>query len=124
MKATGKVRPPHSAIRFSWMSRFRIGHCQKLSRRSDAQFSAAIAALATGKWQGPVRSTYGWHVVKVATRKEARVPTLVEVREKVRKDFAQEQRRKTNLEVFERLKSRHVIVVQGREAQSLCRGRR
>jgi peptidyl-prolyl cis-trans isomerase C len=79
------------------------------------EFSAAIASLATGEWQGPVRSTYGWHVVKVATRKEARVPMLAEVREKVQKDFAEEQRRKTNDEVFERLKSRYVIVVQDRE---------
>ena len=60
------------------------------------EFSAAIAALAIGEWQGPVRSTYGWHLVKVATRKEARVPMLVEVRENVQKDFAEEQRRKTN----------------------------
>jgi parvulin-like peptidyl-prolyl isomerase len=82
------------------------------------EFSAAIASLATGEWQGPVRSTYGWHVVKVATRKEARVPMLAEVREKVQKDFAEEQRRKTNDEVFERLKSRYVIVVQDRELPS------
>jgi hypothetical protein len=40
---------------------------------------------------------------------------LAEVREKVQKDFAEEQRRKTNDEVFERLKSRYVIVVQDRE---------
>ena len=82
------------------------------------EFSTAVAALATGEWQGPVRSTYGWHLVKVTTRKEARVPMLAEVREKVQKDFAEEQRRKTNDEVFERLKSRYVIVVQGRELLS------
>jgi hypothetical protein len=43
---------------------------------------------------------------------------LAEVREKVQKNFAEEQRRKTNDEVFERLKSRYVIVVQGRELPS------
>jgi peptidyl-prolyl cis-trans isomerase C len=79
------------------------------------EFSTAVAALATGEWQGPVRSTYGWHLVKVTMRKEARVPTLAEAREKVQKDLAEEQRRAANDEVFERLKSRYVIVVQGRQ---------
>ena len=82
------------------------------------EFSVAVAALATGDWQGPVRSTYGWHLVKVTTRKEASLPTLVEVRDKVQKDFAEEQRRKTNEEVFERLKARYVIIVQDREPPS------
>jgi len=81
-------------------------------------FSAAVTELATGEWQGPVPSAYGWHLVKVTTREEARVPMLADVREKVQKDFAEEQRRKTNDEVFERLKSRYVIVVQGRELPS------
>jgi len=51
----------------------------------------------------------------VTIRKDASVPTLPEVREKVRKDLAEVLRRKANDEVFERLKSRYVIVVQGRE---------
>jgi parvulin-like peptidyl-prolyl isomerase len=82
------------------------------------EFSLAVAALPSGDWQGPVRSTYGWHLVKVATRSEPRVPTLVEVRERVQKDLAEEQRRKTNDEAFERLKARYVIVVQDREPPS------
>jgi len=82
------------------------------------EFSTAVAAVAAGEWQGPVRSTYGWHLVKVTTREEARVPMLAEVREKVKKDFAEEQRRKTNDEVIARLTSRYVIVVQGRELPS------
>ena len=85
------------------------------------EFSAAIASLATGEWRGPVRSTYGWHLVKVTTREAARLPTLAEVRERVQKDLADEQRRKTNDEVFERLKSQYVIVVQGREWLSRVR---
>ena len=82
------------------------------------EFSAAVASLTTGDWQGPVRSTYGWHLVKVAARKDAREPTLAEVREKVQRDLAEDQRRRTNDEVFERLKSGYVIVVHGRETLS------
>lgn len=82
------------------------------------EFSAAVTSVITGEWQGPVRSTYGWHLVKVETRKDARLPTFAEVREKVQKDLAEDQRRRTYDEVFERLKSGYVIVVQGREALS------
>jgi hypothetical protein len=82
------------------------------------EFSATVASLTIGDWQGPVRSTYGWHLVKVAARKDAREPTLAEVREKVQKDLAEDQRRRTNDEVFERLKSGYVIVVHGRETLS------
>lgn len=83
----------------------------EVERTFGREFSRAVATLAAGDWQGPVRSTYGWHLVKVTARKEAHVPMLAEVREKVQKDFAEEQRRKSNDEVFERLKSRYVIVV-------------
>jgi len=82
------------------------------------EFSAAVASLTPGNWQGPVRSTYGWHLVKVGTRTDAREPSLAEVREKVQRDLAEDQRRRTNDEVFERLKSGYVIVVHGRDTRS------
>jgi hypothetical protein len=88
----------------------------EIERMFGREFSSAIASLTPGQWQGPVHSTYGWHLVKVATRTDARLPTFAEVREKVQKDLAEDQRRKTNDKVFEGIKSGYVIVVQGREA--------
>jgi peptidyl-prolyl cis-trans isomerase C len=88
----------------------------EIERMFGGPFSTTVALLSTGDWQGPVRSSYGWHLVKVATRKDAHLPTLAEVRGKVQKDLAEDQRRSANDEVFERLKSGYVIVIQGHEA--------
>ncbi len=82
----------------------------EIERTFGSEFSAAAGALAVGQWQGPLRSAYGLHAVKLTARTEARVPTIAEVREKVRKDWSEERRRKANDEVIERLKSRYVIV--------------
>jgi peptidyl-prolyl cis-trans isomerase C len=85
----------------------------EIERTFGREFSTAAATLAVGDWQGPVRSTYGWHVVKVTARADAGVPTLAEVREKVKQDWSEKQRRRANDEVFERIASHYVVVVQG-----------
>jgi len=65
----------------------------ELDVRFGPGFAAALAACAPGVWCGPIASTYGLHVVRVARRGEAVLPELAHVRPRVLADFQHDRRR-------------------------------
>ena len=107
------------------MIRFLDGEVQdkplsEIEQMFGREFSVAVAALATGT--GKVRCAQLTDGILSGDNTEgSKPPDLGRVRDKVQKDFAEEQRRKTNEEVFERLKARYVIIVQDREPPSPVR---
>jgi hypothetical protein len=74
-------------------------------------FAARIATQSGGAWQGPVSSSYGFHLVRVEARVETKATTLDDVRAEVVRDFNEERRRAANREVFERLRKRYHVAV-------------
>jgi peptidyl-prolyl cis-trans isomerase C len=76
------------------------------------EFTDAVLALAPGRWQGPLRSGYGWHLVRVAERREAQLPDLAEIETRVRQDWTDDQRRAADEDSFRRLRSRYDIVIE------------
>ena len=65
----------------------------KMSLKAVAQtfgqgFAAQLAQSAPGaEWQGPIRSGYGWHLVRLAAREEGSVPPLAEIRDRILTDW-------------------------------------
>jgi len=56
------------------------------------EFATALAALEPGeRWQGPLRSAYGEHVVMLTQRSELSLPKLDDVRERVESDYLRER---------------------------------
>ncbi len=55
-------------------------------------FAARLIDLPVGRWEGPVASGYGVHLVHVDARTPGRNATLDEVRDAVRRDWANERR--------------------------------
>jgi hypothetical protein len=92
-----------------------------LSSRSDVarmfgeDFAASLLSLAPGRWQGPVESGFGLHLVWLRERVEGSLPPLAEVREAVERELLQ-ARRTAELEAnYERLLSQYRIVIEGEE---------
>jgi hypothetical protein len=77
------------------------------------EFARAIATLPVGGWQGPVRSSYGWHLVRIDARVPGQLPPLAEVEERVRRDWLAGERARANAEAYERMRSRYTVVVEG-----------
>lgn len=50
-------------------------------------FGGALAGLPSGAWQGPVKSAYGAHLVRVTDRTDAIVPALSEIRQRVEAEW-------------------------------------
>lgn len=51
---------------------------------ADGVFSLGVDGA---RWQGPLESPYGLHVVMITGRQDERVPPLAEVRDRVREDY-------------------------------------
>jgi hypothetical protein len=62
-----------------------------LDRRFGPGFAAALAAAPAGAWAGPVRSTYGLHLVWVRERLAAETPALDAVRGQLTHRWLQER---------------------------------
>jgi hypothetical protein len=74
-------------------------------------FAARLSTLPTGKWQGPVASAYGVHLVLVVAREEAPPISFESVRDAVARDLSEERRITGNHEFVEKLKARYRILV-------------
>lgn len=60
-----------------------------------AAFADDALALPEGAWSAPLESTFGWHLVWISKRFDARIPELAEVRSRVEKsvEVAHQQER-------------------------------
>jgi hypothetical protein len=76
------------------------------------QFTAELGELPIGQWRGPVPSTYGAHLVLVDDRTDARVPVLEEVRDAVRRDWANAQRAEASEKYYQALLRRYTVTVE------------
>lgn len=62
------------------------------AERMPADFMAAVRAAPLGDVQGPVKTSLGWHWLRVTAREPARQPAYEEVREEIRARLEDERR--------------------------------
>ena len=75
-------------------------------------FAAALGNLSPGQWQGPVESGYGVHVVFLAERTEGRLPPLEDVREAVRREWANAQRLEAAGRYYQTLLRKYAVTIE------------
>ena len=73
-------------------------------------FAEAVFHGPTGRWIGPYRSAYGWHLIYIDARDETTEPPLSAVREAVRTDYLQAAQDASNRAAFQRLARRFTVV--------------
>ncbi len=74
------------------------------------QFASALAQLKPSPdWQGPLRSAYGWHLVKLEQALPETQPPFAEVAGRVAADLAAKRREEANAAYYEALRSRYEV---------------
>lgn len=86
--------------------------------RFGASFAHALDALQPGMWQGPVRSGYGLHLVRVSKHGASRTPTLAEVRADVRREWMNAQREAANVAFYDGLRKHYDVRVDLPESRA------
>lgn len=85
-------------------------------------FAQRLFELPVGEWTGPVESGYGLHLVRIDSKKDAQIPPLEQVRDKVRMEWLAEQQRQTNDLLYAELRKRYEITIETPSANSLDAG--
>lgn len=75
------------------------------------EFGAAVMKAPTGRWSGPIASSYGMHLVHLTRRDPSQPVELAAVRETVLRDYLEERRQSGNAEVLARMKENYDVVI-------------
>jgi peptidyl-prolyl cis-trans isomerase C len=75
------------------------------------EFAVKVLELESGKWAGPVRSTYGWHLVCVLEHVAPRLPALSEIRSQVAIDYKNQRLQAASDGYYDRLRKRYQVEI-------------
>ncbi len=87
-------------------------------RRSEVEsqfgptFASALERLAPGKWEGPIESGYGLHFVRLVERVEGHVADLAEVRDALRREWANDRRLKALESFYDAALERYTVQIE------------
>lgn len=82
----------------------------EISRLFGREFGASVFALPQSDWQGPVRSGYGYHLVRIVAKTVPPEPEFAAVRADVLAAYMDDERRRVNAAVLDEIKARYSIV--------------
>ncbi|WP_198666031.1 peptidyl-prolyl cis-trans isomerase [Tropicimonas sp. IMCC34043] len=82
-----------------------------IGRMFGTDFAAAITDLPEDIWQGPVRSGYGQHMVRVTGRTAAMLPPLPKIRDRVEGEWRSDQARQMREAFGKELLGRHTVTL-------------
>jgi hypothetical protein len=82
-------------------------------RTFGTDFEAALRDLPPGSWQGPVRSGFGLHLVKLTEREPPRMPKLDDVRGLVERDLMHQRAQEANEAFYKRLLANYRVHIEG-----------
>jgi hypothetical protein len=84
-----------------------------VAKQFGETFAARLLDLPVGRWEGPLESAYGVHLVFVGERTEARLPELSDVRNAVQSEWANARRREAKESFYRELLERYAVTYEG-----------
>lgn len=97
---------------------FLLGEAFREMSRSDIartlgeSFADQLSAVAPGRWQGPIASSFGTHFVFVDERVKGSLPQLGAVRDIVQREWQNARQSEAEQKLYRSLRERYQIVVE------------
>ncbi|MHC4617018.1 MAG: peptidyl-prolyl cis-trans isomerase [Planctomycetota bacterium] len=85
---------------------------EEVARTFGGEFAQGLFKIKTAEWGGPVRSSYGWHVVFVQQRTQDSVPDFEQVRAKVEVDYMAMRKAEMNNRAYGEISSKYTVMVE------------
>jgi len=95
--------------------RFVAVPASEVAMQFGEKFAAKLSAIPPGRWQGPVESGYGVHLVLVSERTEGGAPALADVRDAVRREWENTRRKEANETFYQDLLKRYTVTIEDLE---------
>ena len=83
-----------------------------VARTFGEGFAKQLSAVEPGRWQGPIASSFGVHLVFVDERTNGNLPPLDTVREAVQREWLNARRIEAEQKLYRTLRDRYQIVVE------------
>jgi hypothetical protein len=84
----------------------------EVAKQFGEKFASKLSKLTPGRWQGPVESGYGVHLVLINERTEAHLPLLADVRNDVRREWADARRQEANEKFYQELLKHYTVTIE------------
>ena len=113
------ARAPERGDRFMLQFDYPSRSSREIGQLFSRTFAGALFQLeANDTWQGPIRSSYGYHVVRVSNREESVLPELATVADRVRQDFDVDRRREASEAFYQSLLAQYEVTIEKSTAQA------
>ena len=76
------------------------------------EFADALDKPTLNQWTGPIKSSFGLHIIQVTERKTGRNPALDEVRDAVSREWSNEKRKTLQDVRFDELLKRYDVIIE------------
>jgi hypothetical protein len=83
-----------------------------IARQFGDAFAAKLVDLPIGRWQGPIASGYGTHLVQVTARVDGRLPSFEEARQEVGRAWKDARRQEANAAFYQRLLAKYRVTIE------------
>ena len=84
-----------------------------VARLFGKDFAQGLLEVPVGKWEGPVRSGFGVHLVLISERVDGRVPSLEEVRSEVEREWVRAKREESNEALYQAWLAQYNVTIDG-----------
>lgn len=111
LQSEGEQSSLLSADRFLHPPAFNNASSEAIARQLGKAFVDGLTGLETQRWQGPVMSAYGTHLVYIEGKRGAYLPPLAEIREEVLQQWQVRERRRQNDAAYQRLRQHYTVDV-------------
>ena len=88
-----------------------------IDRQLGQGFSEAVNQMEPGIWLGPVKSSYGYHLVRLEAMVPGYDPPLSEIRDEVERELLADRRQEMLEKAYERLREKYTVVVESQAEQ-------
>ena len=89
----------------------------EVARQFGDTFATTLAGLPPGKWQGPVESAYGAHLVLLSERTTGGAPALADVRDAVRREWESAREGEGDEAFYRGLLKHYTVIIDDREPE-------
>ena len=83
----------------------------RIAATFGTEFVRALGGLPRDQWAGPVKSTYGLHLVRVTDHRDAYIPKLQDIRTRVERKWRTKKRQEFKDAQYAKLRSRYSVVL-------------
>ncbi len=81
------------------------------------EFTNGLRNLKIGQWQGPIRSSFGSHLVRITKQRPPRTPSFSEVRDQVAREWNRARSLEAKNSFYKNLRKRYSVQIQREEPQ-------